>query len=149
MANPSTQDSHLTPLDKSHGAVVAVVTTCVRQELASFVQNLLPALRDTFAEQLTAQKRVLDAVNEVCDEQAARLEYFVKLSKRARDTLEKLTAEAAVDEGEEEADDAMPSIDSVLGGLMAQVGGSQTPDGKIKLPSKLEKMLSELAADKG
>jgi len=144
MANPSQQDSHLTPLDKSHGAVAAVVASVVRQELADFVRNLLPALRDTFAEQLTAQKRVLDAVNNVCDEQAARLEYFVKLSKRARDTLEKLTAEAAVDTEVDEAEEAMPSVDSLLGGLLSQVGGSTGPDGKVKLPTKLERMLEEL-----
>lgn len=127
--------------------MVAVVTTVVRQELAEFTRNLVPALRDTFAEQLTAQKRVLDAVNGVCDEQAARLEYFVKLSKRARDTLEKLTAEVSDGDEAEEAEEAIPSIETMLGGIMSAMGEKPGKDGKVKLPGKLQGLIDELAKD--
>lgn len=121
--------------------MAGVVSTVVRQCLADFVRDLVPALRDTFAEQLQSQRKVLATVNELCDEQAARLEYFIKLSKKARDLLDTLTDDVADERGADAAEDEVPTMENLLGGLMAEMSADK------KGATKLEKLMATLKSD--
>lgn len=141
MASPSAPNSPLYPLDNSHAAVAAVVTSVVRAELAAFVRDLVPALRDNFSGQLESHRKVLTTVNELCDEQAARLELFIKLSRKARSILADLTEEHEQERGEDEAEDAVPNVDNMFGDLMSAMGGATSKD-KDKLSSLLNKLES-------